>query len=323
MSSNDFEIAVLSYNHPQITERCIRSVLKYRSSLILVHNGSRPENIIHLRSLFPNIHHEIIASNCGYSGGANQAIKVALARSGRVLFLTNDCELVNEPVAPEVDGLVATLVYRRRIGDVDSIGALLNLKTGVPQHLRLISELPADRKNRSRRHEISATQAIALKKSDLRFYVPGSAFWIDRNSFLRLGGFDEKLGTYFEDIELSLRAAKRNVPLCFDPRTEILHRIGKTCHKDSHYTSYLYQRNRFIVCWTYLSKGRWIFLSKYLCSMLRLMARKARAAQWLSFHQLKDAVIDGWKMRAALTMDSTPPPFNLAEGREPQTFQLS
>lgn len=268
-----YQIVVLSYNHPQVTERCLRSVVEHGENPILIHNGSRSEHIAYLKAQFPQIEHRVIESNRGFSGGANFGLQEGFKLADRVFFLTNDCELTEKISEPNRPGVLAPLIWRRKIGEIDSIGGTVDLRTGIANHSRT--------KNSDQAH----------------FYVPGSAFWIDRKSFERLGGFDETFGTYWEDIEMSLRAPSRNVLLGTDDQTRVLHRVGKTCHKDPHYTSYLYQRNRFVVCWRYLKTGRVQFVLKYVCSIASLAIRKARARQWSSVRLLALAVRDGWKMR--------------------------
>ncbi len=271
-----FAVVVLSFNHPQLTERCVRSVLRFSPNLILIHNGSRVEHVDYLKKQFPTIEHEILSANRGFSGGANFGLRQGFKRSAKVFFLTNDCELTEELKEPSRLGILAPLIWRRKVGNIDSLGGMIDLRTGIASHVRI--ENPVFR-------------------GDERFYVPGSAFWIDQESFEKLGGFREVLGTYWEDIELSLRAPAQQVTLGIDPQTRILHRVGKTCHKDAHYTSYLYQRNRFIVCWNHLTRGRLRFTLIYLKSMLRLMIRKIRAGQWESLRLLSRAVHDGWTMK--------------------------
>ena len=74
--------AILSFNHPEITSRCVKSVVRYFAdnapqaslkNIILVHNGSRPEHVETLKISWPQIHHLELASNRGFSGGANAA----------------------------------------------------------------------------------------------------------------------------------------------------------------------------------------------------------------------------------------------------------
>lgn len=275
--SVNFCILILSFNHPQLTERCVRSALQFHKNIFLVHNGSRPENVESLRQAFPEITHIVLADNRGYSGGANHGIRLALQKYDWVLFLTNDCELIKPVRAPEERGWVAPLIWRRKVGRIDSLGGVVNLKNGEAQHWR-------------------KSDSFVQSHSQKHFYIPGSAFWIDQESWAKLGGFHEPLGTYWEDIELSLRAPHLNVKLLQDPGTEILHRVGKTCHKHRHYTTYLYQRNRFIVSWQH-SATPWRFGISYWKSMAGFSLRQLLQTRTDNLSLVYRAVTDGWRER--------------------------
>src|SRR5207248_7000405 len=54
--------------------------------------------------------------------------------------------------------------------------------------------------------------------------VSGAAFAIDRDTFERLDGFDERFFMYLEDTDLSLRAALLGVPTWFVPTSRVRHR---------------------------------------------------------------------------------------------------
>jgi GT2 family glycosyltransferase len=229
-SVNNFGIALLSYNHPELTARTIQSALAFlpEEHLFLFHNGSRPEVVSHLKKQFPQVRHFVESNNSGYSGGANRVLSEAFKDFEQVLFLTNDCVLMNlEAPQPSLQplGLIAPLIMKRKTEHWDSLGGALNIQK---YHLRHLKE-----------HSESLS-------SDEIFYVPGTAFWIDRETWRRIQGFDERFGTYWEDVDLSLRAHQLGLPLLTDSRTIIQHGIGKTCHKDSLYTLYFYQRNRLI-----------------------------------------------------------------------------
>jgi GT2 family glycosyltransferase len=78
-------------------------------------------------------------------------------------------------------------------------------------------------------------------------YVPGTAFLIDHSSYqslLQPTFFDESYHTYWEDVDLSLKALSSGIKLSALPTWKLSHGIGKTCHKDRFYTSELFPRNR-------------------------------------------------------------------------------
>lgn len=218
-----YAISVLSYNHPELTAKCLKSVLNHTpaENVFLVHNGSLEKHITQLKNNFPNIRHSIISENKGYSGGANQALQQAFLYFDSVLFLTNDTEVIQLPDrAPAHFSSVKLL--RRNSEEIDSVMGSLNPKTGRLKHLKCLSHHNSN--------EIT--------------YIPGTAFWINKDTFLKLNGFDERFHTYWEDVDFSLRAHKNNIAVQYDGNTICRHKIGKTCHKDRFYTYELFQRNR-------------------------------------------------------------------------------
>src|SRR5690606_2360973 len=75
------------------------------------------------------------------------------------------------------------------------------------------------------------------------FYIPGTTFLAHQSAFEKVGGFDESLHTYWEDVDLSVRANRAGIHLGVAPQWEFLHKVGKTCHKDPFYTRHLFHRN--------------------------------------------------------------------------------
>lgn len=232
-------ILVLSYNHPEITQRAVQSALTWTApeNIFLIHNGSLEKNVHRLQTTFPNIHHKVIPVNKGYSSGFNQGIEVVFQASKNpwILFLTNDCELIHLPTdLPPKPGLWAPQVLLRNTGRVHSLGGLFTPYLAKLQHLE--------------DHSLSQMQSTPNYFFRKYFYVPGTAFYLHRqvwqspaHSPLRV---DESLHTYWEDVEYSVLVQKNKMTTGVFPACTIRHGVGKTCHKDPFYTNFLFQRNR-------------------------------------------------------------------------------
>jgi GT2 family glycosyltransferase len=230
-------IGVLSFNHPDLTARCLTSVLRHAdpSLITLLHNGSRPEVEVRLRKEFSNIQHATLPQNRGFSGGANALLNEIFknASASWALLITNDCELLEINRAPSSCGLYAPTIFRRNTGRIDSVGGQFRPLTGHLRHLR--QQTP------------TIAESVGRAFFGDYFYVPGTAFYIDRESWATLKGFDESLHTYWEDVDLSVRAQKLAITVGTWPSTILKHGVGKTCHKDPFYTNHLFRRNRQIV----------------------------------------------------------------------------
>lgn len=247
---HNMQTCILSFNHPQHTSRCVRSTLPFLQpeNLHLIHNGSRAENITQLKNEFPQIHHHTLEINKGFTGGANFALQTLFTTTNTdwVFFVTNDCELLSTPTPPPKPGLFAPLIYRRKLTQIDSIGAVFYPLKGKLEHIRETPRALSELTHRSH-----------LKHWQTRyFYVPGTAFYIHRETHQALQGFDESLHTYWEDVDLSARARQQSLTLGIHPTTQLLHKVGKTCHKDPFYTNVLFKKNRRTISQRYTP--RWL-----------------------------------------------------------------
>lgn len=229
--------AILSFNHPEITAKTLNSVLDKHSNsdCFLIHNGSEQKWIMQHQKNFPSIHHLIIDKNKGFTGGVNFALSALFKNYDWVFLITNDCTLLTPLNPPESEGFYSPLIYRRKIQQIDSIAGLFWPSTGKLQHSRTINDLNNSLSN----------------NSNAKLYIPGTAFWLHKNVFMQIGLFDESLHTYWEDVDYSVRVQNAGLNINHYANTELIHAIGKTCHKDSFYTQHLFHRNRKIVSLRY------------------------------------------------------------------------
>lgn len=225
---NQWCVVILSYNHHELTTRCVQSVLKHKIEVpvYLIHNGSRPQSAQILKNNFPSgVIHVEYSDNRGYSGGANRGLQAGFENHDWILFITNDCELLTLGKVPTRPGMYAPLVLNKRTQKVDSVGGALNFKGMKLRHLKD----PQDWKTKD------------------QVYIPGSAFWMHKSIWAGGEKFLESLSSYWEDVELSVRLTRKGYFLSHTSDTVFLHGIGKTCRKDKHYTLYLYQRNKRVL----------------------------------------------------------------------------
>lgn len=289
---------ILSYNHVEITIKSVNSVLNHydykinndQLPIVLIHNGSLLKCREQLIKLFPTIDHLIIEENRGYSGGLNTGIQYAILKYSKftpwILFLSNDCELLQWPSSSQVINLertgtllLAPVVWSRKTIFIDSVGGILKLDSGVPSHLKSSEMFQQTLKNPTKNQIL---------------YIPGSAFLIHQEIFNKLSGFNEAFGTYWEDIDFSIRAQEIGYHLGEISSFQVKHKIGKTCHKNSYYTTYLYQRNRKWVS-RYYVKG-FFFRLKLEChlwsSWIRLFWRLFKSKRYADIQKLIHGILE-------------------------------
>ncbi len=226
----NFAVAILTYNHPNISIDCIQSVKSVvaDSKIFVIHNGSLPQHIEKVKTQFPELNHLIQLENKGYTGGCNFTFKELFKHYDWIYFLTNDIQLLSLGPLPIKPGLYAPRIWRRKIGVVDSIGGAFIPKEEKLYHLKSENELNS------------------LPEGQLP-YIPGTAFLLHREVYEKVGGMDETLHTYWEDVDFSQRVRLTGFPMDSILNFELIHKVGKTCHKDPFYTNHLFKRNREIV----------------------------------------------------------------------------
>lgn len=270
--SADVAIVVLSYNHPDLTARAVRSALEHHAPVYLVHNGSTLENRQKLEAEFPAINHVVLEENKGYSGGSNAGLNRVLARHAWAILLTNDCELVNLPELPEFPAVVVPQISRRKSEKVDSLGGGFHAASGTLRHLREAGTL----------------------ESGWRHYVPGSAFAVHQTVWRKTGGFVEALGTYWEDVDWSVRAQNGGFVIKPNSDWKVTHGIGKTCRKDPLYTIYFYHRNRTAISWKHAAAQEkpllaWRLMRSFGGQAVRLVKQKRYSDLKLLFQAARDS----------------------------------
>lgn len=241
-----FSIVVLTYNQPETTLECLKSILALKprefpeKNIFVVHNGSDPEVVSQLQSRFNRFHHVILKENVGFTGGANMGLSVAFQMQPWVLLLTQDCSLVHFPQAPPFEPcLAAPKIYKRSKEFMNSMGGAVDLELGKPY----FCHKPKDFWR-------------SFEDNTLMPFVPRTAFWMHQQVFEKVKGFDESLHSQWEDVDLGIRVRKAGEMLQLEEHTEIIHHRKGFCRQDPFYRSYLMHRNRFIVCRRYLeTKG--------------------------------------------------------------------
>ncbi|MDZ4676614.1 MAG: glycosyltransferase family 2 protein [Oligoflexia bacterium] len=248
---------ILSFNHIELTKRCVNSVLGHFTTrpIYLVHNGSQTEIVNELKAEFPQVEHLVLEVNQGFSGGANHGLRTAFSSNvERVLFVTNDTTLEKLsfdewPGYVSDSYIMAPRIERRKTGTIDSLGAKVDFFKGKLIHHNLENQADVN---------------------DPGFYVPGTAFLISKKAWDKIGEFDASLGTYWDDVDYSLRARAQGVSLDLLPSIVLNHGIGKTCHGNPLYTLYHFHRNRRRVTWRHAKKGhKLVFGAVYGYDMAR------------------------------------------------------
>ena len=265
-SSNAF--LVLAYGKPAQAAACLQAIhdARYRGeSVFLLDNGSHPPIQNHSPQFGDSVAFLRLDENRGYAGGVNAGLR-ALSEKGYAgaFLLTNDTRIQEDALeacleVAETTGAAIVAPEVRLLSDpsrIDSIGGYLDPQSATLHHYR----------------EFPAALPPLLREGD---YVPGAAFWIRLDAFRAIGGFDESLFAYWEDVDLTFRLRLKGFSAARAPGARILHGRGPTNRGNPLYTTFYYQRNRFRVCRRHLPDAQWRALLPNLRQEL-----ESRIQQW-------------------------------------------
>lgn len=197
-------VVVLNWNGLAYTRAAVTSVLAQtypETRCVVADNGSEPDEVAGLRALTAEtgIHLVENGANLGFSGGNNRGAEAARALGAdTLLFLNNDATLASDAVArmvaaldadPSIGALSPCIYHARGEGrDVWFGSGAAHLDH--PSLVTLRAERPAPGPD-----GLSAPTDWAC----------GCAMMMPSDLFFSVGGFDEGLFAYHEDVDLSLK----------------------------------------------------------------------------------------------------------------------
>jgi N-acetylglucosaminyl-diphospho-decaprenol L-rhamnosyltransferase len=186
------------------------------ASVVVVDNGSSDGTVELVASSFPTVSLLPIGANLGFGQAVNRG---ALELEADILVLVNNdvvcqpdfIEQICEPFAAEDVGMVAGVLLQQRAPErIDSAGIELD---GTLRSWDYLWNLPVD--------------VLSGKLADPVGPCGGAAAY-RLPVFRELGGFDERLFAYWEDIDLALRLRAAGWRCVLAPGARALHRHGAT-----------------------------------------------------------------------------------------------
>lgn len=213
-------VVIPSYNGRRLLETCLASVSRNRPrdralEVIVVDDASTDDTPAWLARAHPEVRLVRLPANGGFCRAANAGI--AAARGPIVQLLNNDTEVTSgwieaglEPFRDPAVGSVAPLVLvRSDPRRVDSAGDRYGLlgwpsKRGHGRPVREWEHHPADRV----------------------FGASGSSAFYRAAALERVGAFDVRFGSYYEDVDLAFRLRWAGYHCVYAPGCRILHEVS-------------------------------------------------------------------------------------------------
>lgn len=223
----DISVLIVSYNVKEYIISCIESIYKHSKSklsfeIIVVDNNSEDGSQLELKKKFSKILLIENDYNAGFSVAVNQGVKKC---KGKYIFLLNPDTLFLE------DSLFKLFQKNEKNEKVGAIGPELISKDGMRQQSfwrdptltnTILSITHLDFLNYKKNYKNSKFKEGAIVDT-----LSGGAFFVSREIFNKLNGFDSDL-FWMEDVDFCIRLRKIGYKVYFYPRTRIIHFIGKS-----------------------------------------------------------------------------------------------
>ncbi len=250
-------IIIPCYNTRNLIRRNLPSVLaaaRYKKNqideVILIDDASPDDSAQVVEKEFPTIKLIRHRVNRGFSASVNTGARAA---KGNLLVL------LNTDVIPEKDFLVSALrrfknpsIFAVSLHEVGYAWARGYFKDGFINH----------------------EQGVGDTKLHETFWVSGGSAVYRRDYWMALGGMDEKLlgPFYWEDIDLSYRAAKRGFLNVWDPNAMVTHKHESTISKLSkEYVARIRERNQLLFVWKNITSP--ILFRKHLIGLFQRVVK--------------------------------------------------
>ena len=209
-------IVIPAHNHLAMTSNCIEKTLATclgrRDVEIIVVDDASPEPLAPLATLDDRVRVVRTETNLGFAGACN--LGAAQARGQFLIFLNND----TEPQAGWLDAMTGCAMSDERIGIV---GARLLYPTGATQHAGIIFS-QADRLPRHVYRGFPGDHPAVMRPRDFQA-VTAACMLIRRELFFDLDGFSTEFHNEFEDIDLCLRAGRKDHRISYCPDAVVTH----------------------------------------------------------------------------------------------------
>ena len=292
---SSLSIVILNWNGTHDTLNCLASLSHIESKdltvqIVVIDNGSDIDETPEIQRAFPETKMIRLPRNVGFAGGCNLGIREALVNGADyILFLNNDTEVEPNFLTP----LIAAVQENQRIGlacscikaldeSVEFAGANINFATGSFKHLRRLemdsSPVPTE-------------------------YVTGCSMLVPVRILKAIGTFDEKLFSYFEDTDLSLRAQRAGFETVLVPESVVRHkgsastRRGLSEGTTSPLKHYLIARNRIVIVKRYAPlAAKWFYLTiSSPCRLAFYTAAFVVRKRWTKLRWFWRGVCDGFR----------------------------
>ncbi|TSC85977.1 MAG: Uncharacterized protein G01um10147_1044 [Microgenomates group bacterium Gr01-1014_7] len=221
----DLSIIILSYNTKEITNECLKRLQaknKKNIEVIVLDNASSDGSVEMIKKNYPWVNLIVSKENTGFSKGNNIAFKKS--KYPVVLFMNSD-------VYVEDDTLEKALGYFENRVEVMGPGMVFEDGSFQPS----AGELPTPLNTILWIFGLGGfhpKKKSYFEKMRQVGWITGAFFMIKREVYERVGGFDENIFMYLEEVELCKRITLAGFKIWYVPEIIVTHLHGASSKFD-------------------------------------------------------------------------------------------
>ncbi len=220
----DLSIIIVSYNTSQITKDCIESVvLSLQSSeikyeIVVIDNDSSDDSVEQLRILRTKYKQlQLLESDKNVGFGPANNLGVNKSKGEYILLLNSDTVVLNNAVEK-------LLAFARSKSDAHFVGGkLLNTNKSSQPSAAPYYTIPVVFAALFLKGDYWGLTRSSPTKTKKVGWVSGACILTKKSYFEKLGGFDEEVFMYMEEVDLLYRAKKIGLDTYFYPNAQFIH----------------------------------------------------------------------------------------------------
>jgi len=237
-------IALLNWNGEKLLKTFLPILYNYSndSDIYIIDNNSSDKSIEYIKSNFPNIKCILLDKNYGFAEGYNRGLENINADV--FCLLNTDVEVTENWLDPVykifstnnnisiAQPIILDYNNRNKFEYAGAAGGFIDFFGYTYCRGRIFDSIEENNNQYNNNHEI--------------FWASGACFFIRKDTWISLNGFDNDFFAHFEEIDLCWRAFNQNLKTVLIGESKVYHIGGATLPK-SGYKWFLNFRNSLIL----------------------------------------------------------------------------
>lgn len=215
-------ILILNWNGKNLLKPCLDSILDIdydNYTTLVIDNNSTDGSSKMIKNRFPNVEYLQLEKNYGFAGGYNRCFDYLRDKDPEyILLLNNDTEIEPDILSSFIKAAKhygnqnifgGKIFYHHNPKKIWYAGGHVNLKYGRIYHRGI-------HKNDSEKYSFNS----------ITDYVTGCCLFTTWDVIEKIQGFDDQFNMYGEDVDLCLRAKRKDVQCFYWPDAKLLHHVS-------------------------------------------------------------------------------------------------